>query len=492
MGLLEDSFPGQTARVVAFLAGTPTVGPGMIASDDLRELPRSHSDIHKDKAKYLAKATQYYNGLAAKAVKNNHILDVFSFSFDQTGVLEMKELIRATGGVIARGDDFDTPVFRESFRRLFKPPQNQNEQCALEMGLTAQLSIVCSRHLKIAGAIGPCSAIPNNSNHVSDETKTGVSGSSKLKILSLDRGTTLAVYFEVVNQHGVRIPDHEKGIIQFATLYHKVNGKKILRVTTIARNWINDPDMGKPEIMAGFDQEAAAVVMARSAIWRAENEDAFDTVRWIDRNLIHLVKKFADFAPGNAAQFSISPSFKYFPQFMFHFRRSPFIQTLGDTPDETAHYKLILNRETVENTLIMIQPTLEKFSLETGTSFVHLNSASIVPNAIYLLDTYFCVLLMKGAHIKDWISRGYDKSPDHENVRQLLKVPIDQAEAILQSERFPMPRSINCFEGEPNCRYLYAVLDPNIPGKVGTTAGTDDVSFAVFYEHLKKLAVQPS
>jgi len=499
LGLLADSFPGQTARVIAFLAGTATIGPGMIASDDLRELARSHSDITRGKAKYLEKATQYYNGLAAQAIKNNHIVDVFSFSFFQTGILEMRELIRSTGGILARGDNFDSEVFRESYRRRFKPPVNPNDTSSLDLAINGTLSVVCSRYLKIAGVIGPCAGLPNNTAHVSDENKIGVSGTSKFKILSLDRTTTLAIYFDVANQHQNQISEQEQGIIQCATLYSKLNGKKVLRVTTIARKWINEgpkPGLTKLDILSGFDQEAAAVIMARSAIWRAENEDAFDTVRWIDRNLIKLVQKFADYTPGNANHFVLHAAFSYFPGFMFHFRRSPFIQTLGDTPDETSFFRLVLNRETVENSLAMIQPTLEKFSLNEENRFVELSYSSLVPNAVYLLDTYFCVLVMKGSHIKDWVDKGYDKSPDYENLRQLLRVPVEQAEAICKSDRFPMPKYFNVYERDPQVRYLLTVLDNDNsrkdvrPGTLG--GGSDDVSFTVFYDHLKKLAVAPS
>lgn len=41
---------------------------------------------------------------------------------------------------------------------------------------------------------------------------------------------------------------------------------------------------------AGFDQEAAAVLMARMATHRAESDDGPDVLRWIDRTLIRLVR----------------------------------------------------------------------------------------------------------------------------------------------------------------------------------------------------------
>lgn len=45
-------------------------------------------------------------------------------------------------------------------------------------------------------------------------------------------------------------------------------------------------------ISAGFDQECAAVVMARMVVYRAESDDGQDVLRWIDRMLIRLVSKF--------------------------------------------------------------------------------------------------------------------------------------------------------------------------------------------------------
>ena len=42
-------------------------------------------------------------------------------------------------------------------------------------------------------------------------------------------------------------------------------------------------------ISAGFDQEAAAVLMARMVVYRAETDDGPDVLRWVDRMLIRLV-----------------------------------------------------------------------------------------------------------------------------------------------------------------------------------------------------------
>ena len=53
-------------------------------------------------------------------------------------------------------------------------------------------------------------------------------------------------------------------------------------------SWV-DASINIPHIAAGFDQEAAAVLMSRIAIFRAETDDGPDVLRWLDRMLIRLV-----------------------------------------------------------------------------------------------------------------------------------------------------------------------------------------------------------
>ena len=59
-----------------------------------------------------------------------------------------------------------------------------------------------------------------------------------------------------------------------------------LRVTTIPRKWC---EPSSPEIPQSFDQEAAAVLMARIAAFKAEVDDGPDVLRWLDRMLIRTV-----------------------------------------------------------------------------------------------------------------------------------------------------------------------------------------------------------
>ena len=59
-------------------------------------------------------------------------------------------------------------------------------------------------------------------------------------------------------------------------------------VACLLYSWA-DASANLHHISAGFDQEAAAVLMARMVVYRAETDDGPDVLRWVDRMLIRLV-----------------------------------------------------------------------------------------------------------------------------------------------------------------------------------------------------------
>lgn len=79
--------------------------------------------------------------------------------------------------------------------------------------------------------------------------------------------------------------------------------------------------------------------MARLAVYKSETEESFDVLRWLDRMLIRLMQKFAEFQKEQAQSFRLAPNFSLYPQFMFHLRRSHFLQVFNNSPDETAFYR---------------------------------------------------------------------------------------------------------------------------------------------------------
>jgi protein transport protein SEC23 len=97
-----------------------------------------------------------------------------------------------------------------------------------------------------------------------------------------------------------------------------------------------------PQIAMSFDQEAAAVAMARIAIFKAEIDDGPDVLRWLDRMLIRLCQKFAEYRKDDPTSFRMNENMSIYPQFMFHLRRSQFLQVFNNSPDETAFYRCVL------------------------------------------------------------------------------------------------------------------------------------------------------
>eukprot|EP00053_Salpingoeca_punica_P011142 m.99720 g.99720 ORF g.99720 m.99720 type:complete len:768 (+) comp15597_c0_seq1:109-2412(+) len=496
LGVLEVTYPNTGARVMAFIGGPATQGPGMVTTHELKDTIRTHHDIEKDNssAKFIKKSCKYFEGLARRAATNGHIVDVFSCAFDQTGLHEMRYLPNYTGGCIVMGDSFNTSLFKQTFQRVF----SKDQRGEYNMAFNANFEIKTPSQIKLCGIIGPCFTNNKKGPNVSEQ-EIGIGGTTSWKLCALDNNTTLACYLEVVNQHGQGIPQGQRAHLQFITHFQHPNGQMRLRVTTVARNWA-DASVNMPSISAGFDQEAAAVLMARIAVFRAETDEGPDVLRWLDRMLIKLCQKFGEYRKEDPASFRMLQNMELYPQFMFHLRRSQFLQVFNNSPDESSYYRHKINREDTTNSLIMIQPTLTAYSFNGPPCPVLLDSSSIAPDRILLLDTFFHILIFHGETIAQWRKQKFHEQPQHENFRQLLQAPRDDAQEILLN-RFPMPRYVDCDQGGSQARFLLSKVNPSQTHNnmfsyssdgSGAPVLTDDVSLQVFMEHLKKLAVANS
>ncbi|KAJ9700537.1 hypothetical protein PVL29_006038 [Vitis rotundifolia] len=309
------------------------------------------------------------------------------------------------------------------------------------------------------------------------------------KLGTLTNKTCIAFFFQVGDEQ--KVQPGSAFFIQFITRYLHGNMGMRKRVTTVARRWVGKHS---PEIAAGFDQEAAASVMARLAIHRAETCYARDVIRWLDNELIRFASKFGDYIQEDPSSFRLSANFSLYPQFMYHLRRSQFIDIFNSSPDETAFFRLMLNREGVVGSVIMIQPTLFQYSFDGPPVPVLLDVRSISPDVILLFDSYFYVVIHYGSQIAQWRKLGYDRDPNNENLRKLLEAPELDAEQVV-AERIPVPKLIKCDQHSSQARFLLAKLNPSVTQHSTHTDGmdiifTDDFSLQVFIEHLQTLAVQ--
>ena len=255
-------------------------------------------------------------------------------------------------------------------------------------------------------------------------------------------------------------------------------------------------------LAVGFDQEAAAVLMARYAVVKCESEESLDVLRWVDRMLIRLVTRFADYRKDDASSFHLGPEFCLYPQFMYHLRRGPFLNNFNASPDESAYYRSILLRETTFNSLVMVQPMLKCFSFDAEEPYpVLLDASSLKPNVVLLLDSFFHLVIWKGETIQNWFEQGYHEREEYANFKALIMNSEAQAKAIL-ADRFPVPRFVMCNQGGSQARFLTSKVNPSVthnsqasgfagaPVSDSSVVITDDVSLRVFMEHLIKLAVQ--
>ncbi|CAL5413950.1 unnamed protein product [Camellia sinensis] len=514
-GLLGACSAGTPARIVGLVGGPCTEGPGAIVSKDMSDPVRSHKDLDKDAAPYFKKAVQFYEELAKQLVSQGHVLDLFASALDQVGVAEMKVVIERTGGLVVLSESFGHPVFKDSFKRVFE----DGEQ-SLGLSFNGTLEINCSKDIKIQGIIGPCTTLEKKGPAVAN-TVIGQGNTTAWKLCSLDKSTCLTVFFDISSSEKSEPAGNLNTMlyIQILTSYQSPDGQTRMRVTTISRRWI-DSAVGSEELVQGFDQETAAVVMTRLASSKMEMEEGFDATRWLDRNLIRLCSKFGDYRKDDPTSFTLNPCFSLFPQFMFNLRRSQFVQVFNNSPDETAYFRMLLNRENITNAAVMIQPSLISYSFNSLPTPALLDVASISADCILLLDSYFSVVIFHGMTIAQWRSMGYQSQAEHQAFAQLLQAPQDDAQMIIR-ERFPVPRLVICDQhgsqarpldrhftthearykpqGGSGARFLLAKLNPSATytNAHEMAAGmemifTDDVSLQVFFEHLQRLAVQPS
>ncbi|CAH8834588.1 unnamed protein product [Trichobilharzia szidati] len=496
IGLLEATYPNTGARVMLFLGGPCTQGPGMVVDDDLKNIIRSHHDMEKDNCKYMRRAMKHYEGLANRAAQNFHVVDIFSCSLDQTGLHELRYLTNYTGGHMIMGDSFASSLFQQTYRRVF----NKDATGSFLMGLAGQMEVKTSKELKVSGCIGPCfSANVKTSN--TGEQEIGIGRTSVWRLNGFTPSTTLAIYFEVATSSsgsGAQIPPGGRGYVQFVTQYQRANGQRKLRVTTACRNWI-DSSTQLPHMICGFDQEAATVLTARMAMFRAETADSVDVLRWLDRQLIKLCHKFGDYRKDDPSSFRLPDEFSFYPQFMFHMRRSQFLQVFNNSPDETAYYRHVLNKEDCSNSLLMIQPSLTSFNLDGSEEPVLLDSSSLQPERVLLMDSFFLILIYEGDTIAKWKKAGYLDMPEYAHIKQILDKPRLEAQELLKV-RFPVSRYVETeFDGS-QARFLLSKVNPSLTHHTmysfgqdsGSAVLTDDVSLQGFMEHLKKLAVSSS
>lgn len=90
------------------------------------------------------------------------------------------------------------------------------------------------------------------------------------------------------------------------------------------------------------------------------------------------------------------------------------LQVFNNSPDETAYFRMLLNRENITNAAVMIQPSLISYAFNSLPAPALLDVASISADRILLLDSYFSVVIFHGMQIAQWRNAGYHNQPEHQ------------------------------------------------------------------------------
>lgn len=510
--LLEIVAPQSSGHVVAFVSGVCTEGPGQVVVLPKESMIRTHHDIQdKTAAAGLFPAAQnFYDSLMRRMVGLGHPLHVVAACLDQWGAAEMKTAIQATGGVVLATDSWKREPLRISLRQFFK----RHPDGTLAMGTNVTTEVVTSPSWKVTGAIAQCIGTGKRSGCIAD-SEIGYGGTCQWATCFLDAKSTFAFYFETSNTPPASTTNQpatgasagstntSKGqpqfrYVQFITKYFATGAERI-RVTTV-RHLVQDPT-NFPALAQYFDQEAASVLMSRIAAHKTDTQPVIDVLRWLDRIVIRLVSRFGDYTKDQPLTLKLNPRFANFPVFMFHLRRSAYMQVFNSSPDETAILRLLLLRADSSDSIVMIHPALYSYSMQAPPTPVPLDVSCSQPDNVLLLDTFFEVLIHHGPTIAAWRQAGYETHPDFAHFKAFLDSVREQAKSIA-ADRYPAPRLLEVGPLDGDARILMNRINPsrthnNQAGAAGAYGGapgelvyTDDASLQTFMDHLKRLAVQ--
>nr|XP_027206383.1 protein transport protein sec23-1-like [Dermatophagoides pteronyssinus] len=488
IALMETLCPDTPCRIQLFVGGVSTAGVGAVAPLELAIPIRQHQHLNRNsnEKKLYKRNCAYYESLAMRAQNAGHAIDLYCCALDQTGLAEMKVLAEKTGGICLMTDTFSLSVFRDTLKEVVKTLGTHRAEA-----YNVKIEVQCTKEVRIAGAIGCLSSLNNNSSLASD-TSVGEGKTNEWALGVMHPSSTVAFYFDINNNTAMTVRN-KSAILHFKCFYTNPAGERRLRVHNVSYKF---GDGALIQLGTSFDQQTATVAIARLAVHRMQTETTLDTFRWLDRKLIRVSSLFGDYQKGIPSSFRLPMEFMYYPTFMYHLRRGPFIDVLNNSPDETAFYRLCLLRENLRNTITMVTPSLIMYTLnESLPQPVVLDSSSLKNDCVLLMDSYFHVVLWHGQSIVRWKAHGYHEKPEYANLKTLLEAPVEDALMLLKS-KLPCPKFINCGAGGSQERFLLAKVNPSIkthssqdidsnePGAIMT----EEVNVNAFIEHLSELA----
>lgn len=492
ISMLELTNHYDPTRIQLFLGGPPTMGYGKIVNRELSQVVRNWIDFENNtnNIQHYKSALEYYDSLALRAAKSGQIIDLFCCCFNQVGAYEMRGLIEKTGGIMVMSDSFTTVQFKKTYIKLFELDDNGN----LKMNFKAKIEVNSSKPVYISGAIGFMISLETKGNNVS--SISCYSGNTKSWwIGGLDFNSSYAFLLDI-NEDSSSISNNKNGVVQILTTYIAGDRSHRLRVTTVCKSIVQNicnNNTNMQQIIKGFDQEAACVLLSKISVLKGIEEDFTSVLKWLDKTLIRLLSKACSYRPNDKNSFKIPRELDMFPQFMFYLRRSPFVQHFNASIDEVCLYRSNLLHENVENCAIMIQPVLFSYTAEEPEATpVFLDIQNMKCDNVLFLDTFFNIVIWHSEDVCNWRNNQLHLNEEYSNIKMMLDNPQDYAQQLM-NERIPVPKLISCDAGSGQERHIKSVVDPSSNGSsskvISDGFASDDVTLSKFMEYLIKVVV---
>lgn len=446
ISILEGSFSEACVKYMLFTQGPCTFGPGKVSM--LEVLGNNSESLD------LSAASGHYKSLGERLNACGHSVDLIAETIADIGIEQLKPIISMTGGTLIMAQDFDEDVKIKSLDKIFE----QNEENVLVMGFNVKMQIKTSSNLVVKGVLGE-----------------GRSFGTGWKMGSMLPKTNISVLFE--NNGNAKNGDF--GYVQIITQYQRSDKKIVTKVTSFSRMFSDD----KSRMAHSFDQEAACVFQARAFLMK-NFQNVYDFENAIDKTLIRFTKKYGSFLKDTPNSVSLPDSMSYFPNFMFFFRRSLLVQQDGISVDESSYFRILLYKLITEDAIKMIKPSLISFHYQGDIQPVELDTSSLNPECILVLDSFHNVLLWHGKYVGDWIKEGLHEKPEYAFFKTIIEESKEYSLSLLN--RVPAPQYKETVEGRSQERILLHYVNPSQQGVLNT----EKIDYGKFYDTLCKFIVR--
>lgn len=462
LAVIELAKPRHGARIALCVGGPGTASPGAISTLEISSFIRTHADIEAGgKAREeSASAQAFYDSLGAKAVALQTAIDVFAFALEEVGLHEMQRMVTRTGGLMFLNEEFKQPHFSACMKRYIR---KASAGANLATGGTVELFL--SPELRVQGCLGTCASLENKSA-LQAGTEVGESRTNAWSLCGLDCQSTLLFFLEPAQQAGTVTRSHAH--FQFCVTFKPQGARQRRRVVTIQRAFLTDTSVAA--VLPHLDQFSLIVAYAKLTLFRFAEHHESVVVRYLDKVLVSLLRLF-----GSAS--SVPQELSLVPQYFYYLRRSQFVRKFTSSLDEMAFFRYSMLRENTDNALLIIQPQIVEYRVESETPVPVLPDIDCLKKDVVLLaDTFFNVIVWQGSAVRGWLAEGYHLQPEYAHIARLATSPGEEAERVVE-DRVLAPNRVEAHFGSPTERLLKSRLNPENKTLASENEATDSGNF---------------